>query len=152
MLRAKDIMREDVLTVSPTTTVEEIGRLFIEKGVSGAPVVDEHGRLRGIVTENDLISQNRKFHIPTILRIFDAFIPLESSTKVEKEIRRMAATSADEICTRDVVTIEEETTLTEIATIMAERKIHLLPVMREGRIIGIVGKREIIQGASHSHN
>lgn len=150
MLRARDIMREDVLTVSPDTTVEEIGRLFIEKGISGAPVVDDRGLLSGIVTENDLISQNRKFHIPTILRIFDAFIPLESSTKVEKEIRKMAATTAAEICTRDVVTIDEDTTVTEIATIMSERKIHLLPVMRGERIIGIVGKREIIRGASHS--
>ncbi|MGW8272114.1 MAG: CBS domain-containing protein [Thermodesulfovibrionales bacterium] len=150
MLKARDIMREDVLTVSPNTTVEEIGRLFIEKGVSGAPVVDEEGMLLGIVTENDLIAQNSKFHIPTILRIFDAFIPLESSTKMEREIRRMAATTAGEICTRDVVTIDEETSLTEIATIMSERKIHLLPVMRGKRIVGIVGKREIIRGASHS--
>lgn len=149
-MRAKDIMRGDVFTVLPETTVEEIGRLFIEKGISGAPVVDVDGKIFGIVTENDLISQNKKFHIPTILRIFDAIIPLESSTKIEKEIKKMAATTAREICTRDVITVSEDTTLTDIATIMAEKKIHLLPVIREGKIIGIVGKKEVIKGAARS--
>jgi CBS domain-containing protein len=148
MVKAKDIMKRDVITVRPDTSVEEIGRLFIEKDISGAPVVDEHGALVGIVTENDLISQNKKFHIPTILRIFDAFIPLESTSQVEKEIKRMAATKASEICTRDVVTIDEETSLSDIATLMTEKRIHLLPVVREGKIIGIVGKKEVIRSAS----
>jgi CBS domain-containing protein len=148
MVKAKDIMKKDVITVRPDTSVEEIGRLFIEKDVSGAPVVDEHGALAGIVTENDLISQNKKFHIPTILRIFDAFIPLESTSQVVKEIKRMAATKASEICTRDVVTIDEETSLSDIATLMTEKRIHLLPVVREGKIIGIVGKKEVIRSAS----
>lgn len=148
MIKAKDIMRKNVITISPDTSVEEIGRIFIEKGVSGAPVVDQEGSLVGIVTENDLISQNKKLHIPTILRIFDAFIPMESSSKVENEIRKMTASTAAEICTKEVVTVSEETTLPEVATIMAEKKIHLLPVIRDGRISGIIGKKDVIKGAS----
>ncbi|NOZ25092.1 MAG: CBS domain-containing protein [Nitrospirae bacterium] len=143
--KAKDIMNTEVITVSPDTSVEELGRLFIEKNISGAPVVDREGGLYGIVTENDLISKERRFHIPTIIRIFDAIIPLKSDAEVEKEIRKMAATTVGDICTRDVVTVDEETSLNDIATIMTEKKIHLLPVLREGRLTGIIGKKDVIR-------
>ncbi len=147
MVRAQDIMKTGVITVSPETTVEELGRLFIERGISGAPVVSAGGTLYGIVTENDLIKQNRRFHIPTIIRLFDAFIPLEGSSSMEKEIRRMSASRVSEICTREVVTVAPETPLQEIATIMSEKGIHLLPVIDAGKIVGIIGKMEVIKGS-----
>lgn len=71
MTKAKDIMTPGVVTVSPGTTVEELGRLFIEKGISGVPVVDKEQNLFGVVTENDLIKRSGRFHIPTIIRLFD---------------------------------------------------------------------------------
>lgn len=145
MLKAKDIMTRNVITASPDTTVEELGRLFLEKDVSGAPVVDENGNLAGIVTENDLITTNRRVHIPTILRLFDAFIPLGTS-RLEAEIKRMAATTAGEICTRNVITADEEMSIEDIATIMTEEKIHLLPVLKEGKLVGIIGKKDVIKG------
>lgn len=148
MLKAKDIMRKNVITVKPETSVEEIGRLFIEKGISGAPIVNENDMLIGIVTENDLISQNRKFHIPTILRVFDAFIPLDSDSRMEKEIKKMTASTVEEICTKDVLTVDEETPLAEVATIMTEKMIHLIPVVNNGKIVGIIGKKEVIKGAA----
>jgi len=142
---AKDIMNREVITVSPGTSVEELGRLFIERNISGAPVVDENGDLYGIVTENDLISKEKRFHIPTIIRIFDALIPLQSDAMVEREIKKMAATTVGDICTRDVVTVDEETSLNDIATIMTEKRIHLLPVLKEGRLVGIIGKKDVIR-------
>lgn len=145
MLKAKDIMTRNVITASPDTTVEELGRLFLEKDVSGAPVVDENGNLAGIVTENDLITTNRRVHIPTILRLFDAFIPLGTS-RLEAEIKRMAATTAGEICTSNVITADEEMSIEDIATIMTEEKIHLLPVLKGGKLVGIIGKKDVIKG------
>jgi CBS-domain-containing membrane protein len=145
MLNAKDIMTKDVTTVSPDTTVEELGRLFIEKGISGAPVVDTQGKIIGIVTENDLISKNSRLHIPTVLRLFDAFIPLGTS-KLEVEIKKMAASTVGEVCSRKVITISEETPADEIASLMNDKKIHLLPVVREGKVIGIIGKKDLIRG------
>lgn len=148
MLKAKDVMKKDVITVSPGTSVAELGRLFIDKNISGAPVVDENGEMFGIVTENDLISQNTQFHIPTILRIFDAIIPLVSSSKMEKEIMKMTASTVGEICSKEVVTIDEETSLEDIATMMTDKGIHLLPVVKDKEIVGIVGKKDIIRGVS----
>lgn len=146
MIKAKDIMSTVVITVSPDTTVEELGRLFIEKGISGVPVVDAEQNLFGVVTENDLIKQNSRFHIPTIVRLFDAFIPLGTSS-MEKEIQRMSASTVSEICTRAVITVGLETTLQEIATIMSEKGVHLLPVVSAGKLVGIIGKTAVIKGA-----
>lgn len=146
MLKAKDIMTAEVITVSPETTIEALGRLFIEKRISGAPVVDADNNLYGVVTENDLIKQNKRFHIPTLVRLFDAMIPLEGFGTAEAEIRRMSASKVSEICTRKVITVDTETSLQDIATIIAEKGVHHLPVMSSGRLIGIIGKIDIIKG------
>jgi CBS-domain-containing membrane protein len=144
MLKAKDIMTKEVITVGPGATVEELARILIDNKISGVPVVDEQKRLQGIVTENDLIRQNKRLHIPTVIRLFDAFILL-GSERMENEIKKMAATTVDEICTKDVVSITEETSLDEIATIMAEQHIHLLPVLRSDVVVGIVGKADMVR-------
>jgi len=145
MVKAKDVMTEEVITVQQNTTIEEVARLLIQHKISGCPVVNDEGTLKGIVTENDLISKNKRLHIPTIVRLFDAFIPLGTS-KLETEIKRMTASTVGEICTRNVITVEEETPIEDIATIMTEKKIHLLPVVKQGKLIGIIGKKDLIKG------
>lgn len=146
MIRAKDIMTRDVVTVKPTTTIEELARIFIKNNISGAPVIDDKGNLAGIVTENDLISQNKRLHIPTVVRLFDAFIMLESPSKIEKEIKKMAAVTVADICTKDVITVSEDTPIEDIATIMSDKKVHLIPVVEGKKIKGIIGKMDIIKG------
>lgn len=146
MITARDIMTTTVVSVTPDTTVEELGRLFLDKRISGAPVLDVEGGLYGIVTENDLVRQNRRFHIPTVLRLFDAFIPLEGSASIEEEIRRMSASRVADICSRQVVTVGPEASLQDIATIMSDKGIHLIPVLQEGKLLGIIGKIDLIKG------
>ncbi len=147
MLKAKDIMTKDVITVKPITTVEDLARVLVGHQISGAPVVDDDGNLIGIVTENDLIRKNSRLHIPTILRLFDAFITIGTS-KLEVEIKKMAASTIGEICTRDVITVSDETSMEDIATIMTEKKVHLLPVLKKGKLVGIVGKKDLIKGVA----
>lgn len=144
MLKAKDIMTKDVITVKETITLEEFAKIIIQHHISGTPVVDDKGNLKGVVTENDLISQNSRLHIPTILRLFDAFIPLGTS-RLEDEIKKIAASTVEDIYTKEVVTIDEDTIIENIATIMADKKIHLLPVMKEGKLVGIIGKKDLIK-------
>jgi len=144
MLQAKDIMTKDVITVKPESTVEALARLLMDNRISGVPVVDEEKKIIGIVTENDLISKNKRLHIPTIMRLFDAFILLGSG-RMEDEIKKMAATIVDEICTKKVLTIQEDISLEDIATIMAEQHIHLLPVLRDDVVVGIVGKADMVR-------
>ena len=145
MLTAKDIMTRDVITVKPETSIAELAGILMKNEISGVPVLDDSGALYGIVTENDLISQNKRLHIPTVVSFLDAAIYLESSKKFEQEVKRVTATTVREICVRKVVTITEDTSLVDIATIMSEKKTPLLPVMKAGKITGIVGKRDMVK-------
>jgi CBS domain-containing protein len=145
MLTAKDIMTKKVVTVKPDTSIKELSALFVKHGLSGAPVIDEGGGLYGVVTENDLISQNKRLHIPTVINFLDAAIYLESSKKFEQELKRMAATKVADICAKKVITITEDTSVTDIATIMSEKQVHLLPVVKDGKVIGVIGKRDVVK-------
>ena len=146
MLKAKDIMTKEVITVTPATTIEDLSHILIEYNISGAPVLNDEGDLIGIVTENDLISKNKRLHIPTVMRLFDAYIVLESPAAIEKEIRRMAAVTVNDIYIKDVITFSEDTTVEEIATTMSEKKVYLIPVVSGRKVIGIIGKMDIIKG------
>lgn len=146
MLTANDIMTKNVTTVRATTTIEELARILMEHKISGVPVVDDAGDLIGIVTENDLINQNRRLHIPTVIRLFDAFIMLESPGKIEKEIKKMTAITVNDIYTKEVITVTEDTPVQDIATIMSEKKVHLIPVVEGKKILGIIGKIDLIKG------
>ena len=148
MLTAKDIMTREVLTVTPDTSVEDLASLLVQHGISGVPVVDDQGGLYGIVTENDLIRRNKRLHIPTVVSFLDAAIYLESSKKFEEEVKKIAATKVGDICVRKVVTITEDAMIQDIATLMSDKNKHLLPVVKGGKVIGIVGKRDIVKASA----
>jgi len=150
MLTAKDIMTKNVVTVTDDTSLEKLSSILITNEISGVPVLDNAGGLYGIVTENDLIRQNKRLHIPTVVSFLDAAIYLESSKKFEEEVRRVTATKVGEICTRKVVTITEDTTVTDIATLMSEKKVYLLPVLKAGKLTGIVGKRDVVKAVARA--
>ena len=79
MQKAKDIMTSEVITVSPETPVIELAKVLASNNIGGTPVVDNSGGLLGVVTENDLIDQKKKIHIPTVVNILDSVIYLEKS-------------------------------------------------------------------------
>jgi len=148
MLTAKDIMTKNVVVVKPDTSIEELASILVKNEISGVPVIDDSGELFGMVTENDLISRNKRLHIPTVVSFLDAAIYLESSKKFEEEVKRITATKVGDICNKRVISISEDTTIVDIATIMTEKKVHLLPVVSSGRVVGIVGKRDMVKAVA----
>lgn len=145
MLQAKDIMTTDIITVTMDTPAGKLADIFWKNRISGAPVLDENGKLIAVVTESDLIDQTKKIHIPTMISLLDSVIFLESSKKTEKEIRKMSGNTVRDICTMDLVTVSEDTPLDEIATIISEKKVHTLPVVKDDQLVGVIGKGDIIR-------
>lgn len=146
MKTAREIMTRNVHTVREDLPLQELARAFDRHRVSGFPVLDADGNLVGMVTETDLIHQNQRLHIPTVAAIFDAVVVLGSSKRLEEEMRRMAATTVGEIMSREPVTVGEDATVEEIATIMGEQGVHTLPVLRaEGTLAGVIGKHDVIR-------
>ena len=145
MLKASDIMSTDVISVKKETSLKDLARLLYEHHINGAPVLDDDGVLIGIICESDLIRKNKKLHIPTVVTLFDAVFYLESPKKFEKELERINAAKVEDLYTTEVVIVEKETPIDEIATIMAEKKMYTIPVMDGGRLVGIVGKADLIR-------
>lgn len=145
MLKAKDIMTRTVHSVTSDTDVEELARLFVTKGVSAMPVLDDKGRLQGIVTETDLVEQDKPLHVPTVVSIFDWVLYLESEKNFREEVEKITARKVGEICTREVVTCSPDTPVSEIAALMIEKKAHLIPVVEDKKVVGVVARLDIIR-------
>ncbi len=148
MLIAKDIMTRDVVTVQPEMLVEDLAALLYEKKIGGVPVVAD-GQLLGVVTENDLIDQTKNLHIPTVLTILDSVFVLGNPNKMDKEFQKMAGRTVRDIFSGELVTVGETTPLNEIATVMAEKKVHTLPVVDGDKLLGVVGKADLIKAIAN---
>ena len=145
MLKVKDIMTEDIITVLPETEIAHATKLLLEKGINGVPVVDKTGRLVGILCQSDLIAQQKKLPIPSFFTILDGFIPLTSIKQLEREAQKIAATTVAHAMTPNPVTVLPETSIEEVATLMVGRNLHTLPVVDKGRLVGIVGKEDVLK-------
>mgnify|MGYP001037253963 CR=1 FL=1 len=145
MLKVRDIMTRDVVTVTRETTVAELARIFAERHVSSLPVLDAGGALVGIVTETDLVERDKSLHIPTVISIFDWVIYLESDKKFEKELKKMSGRTVGDIYSPEVVSVSPEATTAEVADIFSSRKINAVPVLEGGRLVGIVARIDLIR-------
>jgi CBS-domain-containing membrane protein len=139
-------MTKEVITVKKDMSVRELAQLLSDKKISGVPVIDDQDNLVCIVTENDLIDQAKKIHIPTVMALFDSFVFLENPDRLEKDLKKMSASIVGDICTGKVITAKTDTPVDELATTMSEKNAHTLPVLDlDGNMVGVIGKSDIIR-------
>lgn len=145
MLKARDIMTSEVHTVSMETSVEELARLFVKTGVSAMPVVDSEGMLQGIVTETDLVAQDKPLHIPTVVSLFDWVVYLESEDRFAEQVKKMTARLVREICTTEVATCSPDDPISQVVALMLDKEVHTVPVVENGKLVGVVARLDIIR-------
>jgi CBS domain-containing protein len=145
MLSVKDIMTRDVITVSPEMDIAHAARLLLEKGINGVPVVDGTGKLVGILCQSDLVAQQKKFPVPTLFTLLDGFISLTSMKHLEREVQKITATTVADAMSPNPVTVRPEASIEEVGSIMVDRNFHTLPVVDKGKLVGIVGKEDILR-------
>jgi len=146
MLTAKDIMTTEVCSVTPEMDVDELAKKFVALKKNAMPVLDGQQRLVGVVTQTDLVEQDKPLHIPTVISLFDWVFYLESEKTFRKEVERISARKVGDICSREVVTCRPETPVDQIASLMVDNKAHLVPVVdAERRVLGVVARLDIIR-------
>ncbi|PKN43566.1 MAG: hypothetical protein CVU60_00640 [Deltaproteobacteria bacterium HGW-Deltaproteobacteria-18] len=145
MRTAQDIMTTEVITISPEADITEAVKILLDKGVNGLPVVDESGHLVGILCQSDLVRMQKSLPIPSLFTLLDGFVPLSSSALLEAEVKRIAASKVSDAMSTKVVTIGPDMTIDEIAALMVDKKFHTLPVTDNGKLLGVVGKKDVIK-------
>jgi CBS-domain-containing membrane protein len=145
MPTAADVMARDVITATPETTLRELAEILAKKRINGVPVLDDDGTVIGVVCESDLVDQNKPLHIPTVFVILDSIIPMENPWRLEKEFKRLTATTVGDIYSHPAICVEPTTDVTEVARIMAEKKIYTIPVVDRGKLVGVLGKADVIR-------
>ena len=142
-MKVRDIMTTEVVVAHPDTSVNLVARLMAGRDISGVPVVED-GRLVGIVTELDLIVRNTRLEPPAFFALLDARIPLETPAHYRERIRHMLGTLARDVMTEKVVSIGPDEELESLAEIMVKQRVNPLPVVEDGRLVGIVSRSDII--------
>lgn len=141
-MRARDIMSSKVLTVSPDTTVRDVAALMIEKHISGVPVMDESGSLVGVISEGDLLRRPELGTDRHRRRWLSFFTNIEEQAR---EFTKSHALRAGDVMTKKIVHIAEETSLGEIVATMEKHRIKRLPVLTDGRLVGIVSRVDMLR-------
>ena len=140
------VMTTDVLTFSPDDTVEAAMKAMVERNVDGAPVVDPFGKVVGMLTTGDLILQESQVHAPTVISLFGAYLELPSDyRRFEKDLRKALGGQVSEVMHADPVTVADTDTLETAATLMHDHDVARLPVVRDERLVGIIGRTDILR-------
>ena len=145
MIKVKDIMTTDVITVSPETEIVHATTILLENHINGVPVTDETGKLVGILCQSDLIAQQKKLPVPSFFTFLDGLIPLTSMKQFEKEVQKIAATTVSQAMTPNPVVVRPDTDIEEVAALMVDNSFHTIPVVDKGTLVGIVGKEDILR-------
>lgn len=143
-MKARDIMTTEVVTFAPDTPIRQIARTFRRLGITGAPVI-EAGEIVGIVTEIDLIARHARPHTPRYLPLLDAHIPLGGQREYREIVRRILGLTARDIMTMPVQSVNADDDLEVVATLMVESKVNPVPVLDDGKLVGIIGHTDLIQ-------
>ena len=142
-LTAREIMTTAVYTVRADTSIEEAVQLLASRHISGVPVLDGEGAILGLLSEADLIDeQKREARLPRTL-LYGVF-PLPDDVLLEAA-RRGTMLKAGDLMTRPVVTATEETTIHELADLMMQQWINRIPIVRDGRLVGIVSRSDLVR-------
>jgi len=147
-MQARDIMTTGVVTIAPDAKIETAIALMTERRVSGLPVVDAEGVLVGILTEGDLL---RRVEIGTDNLVRRPFLDLlmgrgrEAIDYVRTHSRRVS-----DLMTAEVVTVEGDEPLREVAGLLARRRIRRVPVVRDGRLVGVVSRYDLIAAVGYA--
>jgi CBS domain-containing protein len=142
----KEVMTEQVVTVTTDDSVEKCANLLLEHNISGLPVLNETGKVVGMVTEGDLIRRASRMKAPGYLEILGGLIYLGSPKKFVDEILRAMSLSAGEMMTKKVIAVSPEDTLEQAATLMTQNEVSRLPVIdAAGKLVGIVSRRDIMR-------
>ncbi|MGH7369638.1 MAG: CBS domain-containing protein [Candidatus Methylomirabilaceae bacterium] len=139
-MKAKDIMTTKVVAVGPEMPVNAVAALLLDRHISAVPVIDDERRLLGIVSEGDLMRRGEA--APRRSWWLTLFGEAE---EMAREFVKTHGLRAKDVMTREVVTVTEGTSVADIAAVLEARGFKRVPVVRDGRLVGIVSRADLLR-------
>jgi CBS domain-containing protein len=137
-VRIEEVMTRDVTVVSPDTSLREVARLLSERGISGVPVCDGTGRVVGVVSEGDILAKEEGLGL-------DVRSPLAWLVDDGRDRSKAAAVTAGEAMTAPAIVVRPREQVSQAARRMVERGVNRLPVVEDGRLVGIVTRADLVR-------
>ncbi|UCE37275.1 MAG: CBS domain-containing protein [Thermoplasmata archaeon] len=152
----KDIMTKKVITLGPENTLKDVVLKFSEHNISGAPVVDDSGKVLGIISEADIITTLERhgkevkmvYLSPALSMVGLSFKETPSEKKTEDIVKDVGDIKVSEMMKRNVKTVGPEDKVKAVIDIVASGKINRVPVVMDGKLVGIVTRGDVIKGIS----
>lgn len=148
-MRAADVMTSEVITVGEDSSVQEAARLMAEHGISAVPVVDRDKRVVGMVSEGDLL---HRAETGTERRRSWWLDMVASANQLAGEYVKSHSGSVKDVMTRDVISVTEETGVSDIAILLETNRIKRVPVLLDGRLVGIVSRANLVRALAMTIN
>ena len=148
-----DVMSRDPIVVRSETPLNEAIQILAERRISGLPVVDDAGKLVGIISETDLMWQETGVTPPAYIMFLDSVIYLKNPATYERDLHKALGQTVGEVMSKDPITISPEKTLTEAARVMHDKSVHRLPVLDDAlQVIGILTRGDIVRAMAASQD
>jgi len=146
-MKARDVMASPVVTTLPSGTVKDLVKLLLEHHISAVPVVDQSGKLVGIVSDGDLIY---RAEIGTEQQHPWWLVLLAEDRALAADYIKAHARKVEDVMTRNVVTAAPDTPLNEIARLLGKHAIKRVPIVKDGHLVGIVSRTNLVQAVASS--
>ncbi|MBC2710583.1 MAG: CBS domain-containing protein [Desulfosarcina sp.] len=141
----KEIMTEMPITVTVNMEIFKAAKILLDNRINGVPVVNDTGKLVGILCQSDIIAQQKKLPVPSLFSFLDGYISLHSVKNLEKEVRKIAAIAVSDAMTPNPVTVGPDSSIETVAALMVDHNFHTLPVVEKESLVGVVGKEDILR-------
>jgi predicted transcriptional regulator len=150
-ITVEDIMAQDVIAVSPRTSIAAVIQLFLNHDISGAPVIDESGRPMGMVTTTDLLDPSRRSGEVGVARYYRLWRGDVRTVGVTAEGDVMVRGIVSDVMSKTVVTIDQRSVVRDAALLMARADLHRLVVTHDGRACGLVTAMDCLKSLASTH-
>lgn len=141
-----DWMNRELLTVTPSTPLSEAVQLLVDRHISGLPVIDDDGKLVGVISESDLMWREQGLEQPPYMIFLGGVIYFQNPLTYDRDLHKALGQTVGEVMTPHAISISADTPLPEAAKIMHDKKIHRLPVVDEHQHpIGIITESDIVR-------
>lgn len=140
----RDLMSTDVVSFSADDNVESAMRIMVDKGLSAAPVVDGDGAVIGVLSDADLIVQESNLHFPTLLSVLGASIEI-GHKRFEEDLQKALGSTVGEVMSDEPVICTDDDTVEQAATLMHDHDVAQLPVVRDGKLVGVISRTDVLR-------